>query len=38
MTAHADQWMKLVIMCYAMLIQANHKLQCDNILSYALAS
>ena len=25
-----DQWMKLVIMCYAMLIQANHKLKCDN--------
>ena len=24
-----DQWMKLVIMCYAMLIQNNHKLKCD---------
>ena len=27
-----DQWMKLVVMCYAMLIQASHKLKCDTML------
>ena len=28
-----DQWMKLVIQYQAMLIQADHKHYCDNMLS-----